>query len=176
MNGGRQRAHRADGSDVEDDSLPLPDHLFVDRLGDGKQTVDVGVNHFVPGAIGRGGEVVAAIDGRVVDEDVDAAPLLDQFARQSSSCPTRSITETLALNARRPCAFDLLTHLGGEVVARVVAESHIGAFARKNLANCRTNATRSAGYERALSFKQKTHLAMFLLKNSTGASVYLRAD
>ena len=59
---------------------------------------------------------------------------------------------------------DFLTDLGGEVFARVLAESDIRAFARKNFANRRTDTTRSAGYERTLSLKQKTHRRLFLLK------------
>jgi hypothetical protein len=51
-----------------------------------------------------------------------------------------------------------LTDLGGEVIARVVAKSHVSALAREYFANRRTYATRSSGYERALSLKQKTHL------------------
>ena len=60
-----------------------------------------------------------------------------------------------------PISFDLLDHLGRKVVARVVAESHVRTFARKHIADCRTNATRSSSDERLLSLKQKTHLAMW---------------
>ena len=77
----RQRAHRADGSDVENHSLPLPDHLLVYRLRYGEQTVDVCVDHFVPRAIGGSSEVVATVDGGVVDENVDPAPLFDELSR-----------------------------------------------------------------------------------------------
>ena len=159
----RQGAHRADRSDVENDSLSLPDHLFVDRFGDGKETTDVGVNHFVPGAIGRGREVVAAIDGRVVDENVDAAPLLDQFACHLLHAKTID-NRNFGAERSSSVSLNLLNRLGGEIVTGVVTESDVGTFASKHLANCRTDAARSTGYERALSFKQKTHLAMFLLK------------
>jgi len=71
---------------------------------------------------------------------------------------------------------DFLTNLGGEVVARVVAESHIRAFARKYFANRRTDATRSAGYERTLSLKQKTHRRLFLLKLDGAKVQYRGAD
>ena len=81
MNRSRQRSHGADGSDVEDASLPLPDHLFVDRFGYCEETADVCINHFVPGAVGGGSEIIAAIDRRVVDQNIDAAPLLDDLAR-----------------------------------------------------------------------------------------------
>jgi len=62
--------------------------------------------------------------------------------------------------------FDLLTYVGSEIITRIVAERHVGALARKDFANCRTYATRSAGYERALSLKQQTHLAICLLKQN----------
>src|SRR5688500_15464164 len=74
--------------------------------------------------------------------------------------PTRSTTDTFALNARR-LGFDLADHLGGKVVARVIAESHICPLAGKHLAHCRTNATRSSSDERLLSLKQKTHSVIF---------------
>ena len=95
MNRGRQRAQGADGSDVEDASLPLANHLFVDRLGDGEEAAHVRIDDFVPGAVGGGGKVIAAIDGRVVDEDIDAAPRLRRVRAPAASCPSRSVTETL---------------------------------------------------------------------------------
>ncbi len=85
MNCRRQGPHSADGSDVENASLSLPDHLLVNRLGDGEKTVDIRVDHFVPRAVGRSGKVIAAIDGSVIDQNIDAAPLLHQFARQAFS-------------------------------------------------------------------------------------------
>src|SRR5262245_18034447 len=161
MNGGRQRAHRADGRDVENHSLSLPDHLFVHRLGHRKQTVDVRVNHFVPGAVGRGREVVAAVDGGVVDENIDAAPFLDQLSRQLLHAD--AIDDRYLRTERAPAVtLDLAGHVGGEVVARVVAKSHVGPFARKYVTNCRTYTSRSSGDERPLSLKQKTHSVTFL--------------
>ena len=62
-----------------------------------------------------------------------------------------------------PVSLNLLVHLGGEIVTRVVTESDVGAFARKHFAHGGADATRSAGYERALSLKQETHSATFLL-------------
>jgi hypothetical protein len=59
---------------------------------------------------------------------------------------------------------DFLTHLGGEILTRVVTERHIGALACEYFADCRTYASRSTGNERALSLKQQTHLAIFLLE------------
>ena len=58
-------------------------------------------------------------------------------------------------------SFDLAVHFERQVIARVVTESHIRAFAGEYLAHCRTNATRSSSDERPLSLKQETHLAMF---------------
>src|SRR6185369_9728909 len=163
MYGRRQCAHRADRSDVEDGSLPLPDHLFVDRLRYGKEAIDVRVDHFVPGAVGGGGEVVAAIDGRIVDEDVNPAPLLDQLARQFLHAHAID-NRDLGIERLAAVALDLFARRGSQIVTRVVTERDICAFARKDFANGRTDATRSAGYERALSLKQQTHLAMFLLE------------
>src|SRR5262245_41476119 len=150
MNCGRKGAHRPDGSDVEDDSLALPDHLFVDRLGNGKQTVNIRVNHFIPRAVRGGGEVVAAIDGGVVDENIDTAPLFDELAREflHAHAVDHGHFRVERLTA---VGFDLLTHFGGEVITRVVAKRHIGAFTRKNLANRRTYTARSTGYERTFS-------------------------
>src|SRR6185295_8478944 len=51
-------------------------------------------------------------------------------------------------------------------------EGDVSALTRKNIADGRTNSTRSTGNERAFSLKQKAHLAMFLLKLRTGASLY----
>ncbi len=60
----------------------LPNHLLVHRLSNGEQAADIGADDFVPGAISRGREIIAAIDGRIVDEDIYAAPILHQLARQ----------------------------------------------------------------------------------------------
>ena len=82
MNCRRQRTQGADGSDVEDTSRAFADHLSIDRLRHGKQTVDIRVNDLVPGTVSGSCEVVAAVDRRIVDENVDAAPLLDELARE----------------------------------------------------------------------------------------------
>ena len=163
MDGGRQRAHRTNRRDVEDDSFSLANHLLVNRFGNREETVDVRVNHFVPRAIRGGGEVVAAIDRRVVDENVDAAPLLNQFARHlfhADAIDDRDFRIKRAVAV----SFDLAAHFAGEIVACVVTESDVGALARKNIAHGRTDATRSTGNERAFSLKQKAHVAMCLLK------------
>ena len=167
MHGCRQRSHCANRGDVEDHSAPLPDHLFVDRLRHGKQTVNIRVNHFVPCAIGRGGEVVAAIDGRVIDENVDAAPLLDHLAGQFLHAHAIDHRD-FGIERLASVGLNLLTHFGGEIFTRVVTEGDIGALACEYFADCRTDATRSTGYERALSLKQQTHLAMFLLEFEWG--------
>jgi hypothetical protein len=59
--------------------------------------------------------------------------------------------------------FDLLVNFGREIVSRAVVKSDVGALTREDFAHGRTDTARSSGYERALSLKQKTHLAMFLL-------------
>src|SRR5215203_2857922 len=154
MNRRRQRSHCADRGDIENDSLALPDHLFVNRFGDRKQAVDVSMNYFVPGAISCCSEVVAAVDGGVVHENVDPTPLLHQFARQLLHADAVDDGD-LRVESLATIGFNLLGHLGGEIVTRVVAKGHIRALAGKNVANRSTDATRSTGDERALSLKQK---------------------
>ncbi len=50
-------------------------------------------------------------------------------------------------------SLDLLLYFFGEIVSGVVVERNVRAFASKNLAECGAYPTRSAGYERTLSFK-----------------------
>ena len=69
----RQRAHRANRSNVQNLALALADHLFVDRLGDGKQTAYVCANYFIPGFISRGGEIIAAIYRGIVYQNIESA-------------------------------------------------------------------------------------------------------
>src|SRR5918912_714996 len=83
VHGGRERTDCADGSDVEDRAFALAQHLFVDRLGDGEEAVDVRVYDVIPRAVGGGGEVVRLVDGGVVDEHVHAAPLFDELAHDA---------------------------------------------------------------------------------------------
>ncbi len=152
VDGGRQRAHGANRSDVQDLSFALPDHLFVDGLGHCKQAADVRANHFVPRAVGGGGKVVAAIDGGIVDQDIDATPFSDEFPGQMFHAETISDGY---FERVRPAAvrFDFLPHFVRQVVARTIIERHVGAFARKHLAQRRADAARAAGYERPLSFE-----------------------
>src|SRR5258708_30318631 len=69
---GWERAHGADRSNVQDLSFALPDHLLVHRLGDSEQAADIDADYFVPGTIGCSSEIISAIDGRVVYQDIDA--------------------------------------------------------------------------------------------------------
>src|SRR5262249_51513716 len=82
MNGRGQRANCPNRSDVEDAACALAYHLFVNRLGDREQTAYVRVDDLIPGLVRRGRKVVTTIDRRVVDQNVYAAPFLDQLARQ----------------------------------------------------------------------------------------------
>src|SRR5437667_3820170 len=82
MDRGRQRANRADRSDVENASFALADHLFVDGFRYREQTAHIGIDDFVPSAIGGGSKIITAIDRCIVDENVDATPRLDQLSRQ----------------------------------------------------------------------------------------------
>jgi hypothetical protein len=49
--------------------------------------------------------------------------------------------------------FDLLSNFVGEIVARVVVEGHVGAFAREYFAKRCPDAPRSTGYKGPLSFE-----------------------
>ena len=152
MHRGGQRPDRADRSDVEDTSRALPDHLFVHRFGNGKQTSDVGADHFVPRAVGRGGKVIAAIDRGIVDQNIDAAPFRHQLAGEvlhAEAIRHRHFERTRAPAQR----FDFSPYLIGQVVARSVIERHVGAFTRKHFAKRRTNATGAAGNECPFSFE-----------------------
>src|SRR6266849_5618247 len=51
VDGSGQRPHRANGSDIEDASLPLPNHLLVDGLRYCEETSDIRVDYLVPGAV-----------------------------------------------------------------------------------------------------------------------------
>jgi hypothetical protein len=73
----RQSANGANGSDVEDASLPLPDHLFIDWFCDREKAAYVRIDDLVPGPIRGGREVIATIDGRVVNQDVNSLPPFD---------------------------------------------------------------------------------------------------
>src|ERR1051325_11541256 len=79
---GRQGPHRTNRSYIENLTVPLPDHLLVDWLSHGEQAAHVRINHLIPRAIGGGGKIVAAIDGGIVDQDIDPAPFVDQIAGQ----------------------------------------------------------------------------------------------
>src|SRR6185295_5570502 len=76
----RQGPHRADGSNIQNTSLPLANHLLVNRFGDCEETANVSIDNFVPGAVGGGREVVAAINGSIVDQNIYPAPLLHNLA------------------------------------------------------------------------------------------------
>src|ERR1043165_2211630 len=157
VDGRGERADGPDGGDVEDGAFALADHLLVDGLGDGEEAVDVGVDDIVPSAVGRGGEVVAAVDGGVVDEDVDAAPLSDQLARHVLEAD--AVGDGDFVGVRAPSVpFDLLLRLLGEVIARVEVEGHVRALAREKLADGRADAARPARDERALPFEKKAHV------------------
>jgi hypothetical protein len=57
--------------------------------------------------------------------------------------------------------FNALAHFLSKIVPAVVTKGDVRAFTGKNLTKCSTNSSRSATYERALSFKQKTHQRFF---------------
>src|SRR5581483_391194 len=152
MNCRRQRANRADGSNVEDAAGALPDHLLVDRFGYREETPDVRADYFIPRTIGCRRKIIAAINGCVINEDVDAAPFLDQFAGQmlkAESVCDRNLERAGASSQRLDDAFDFIR----EIVSRVIVERDIRAFARKHLTKRGANAARAAGDECAFSFE-----------------------
>jgi len=51
-------------------------------------------------------------------------------------------------------AFNLGYDTAGQIISRVVVESYVGTFARKNIAKRCANTARTTGYERALTFEQ----------------------
>src|SRR5215831_17922490 len=112
---GRQRAQSANRSDVENLSLSLSNHLLVNRLGDGKQTAYVRVDYFVPGTVGGRRKVVAAINRRVVHQNVEAAPVMDELASQVLHAVTIGYGdfESSSPTTQR---FNLLTHSSRQVV------------------------------------------------------------
>src|ERR1051326_511605 len=79
---GWQRTDSSDGSYVKNCALALPNHLLVNRLSHRKKPVHVCIYYFIPGAIGRGGEIITAIDCGVVDQNVDPAPFVHQLSSQ----------------------------------------------------------------------------------------------
>jgi hypothetical protein len=89
-------------------------------------------------------------------------PLLHQLARELLH-PDAIHNGDLRVKSAAAVSFDLGGHRLREIVTRIVTKSHVGSFARKNVANGRTDSPRSSGYERAFSLKQQTHLAFFLL-------------
>src|ERR1700749_2010579 len=152
-----ESAYRADRGDVENRALALPNHLLVDGLRDGEEAVDVRVDYLVPRAVGRGGEVVAAVDCGVVDEDVYAAPLLHHLARHVLEADAIRDGNFEGVRAAAVCLYFALRLLR-ELVARVVVEGHVSAFAREDFAEGRAYSARPAGDEGALPFQKKTQL------------------
>src|SRR3982751_3270719 len=76
----RQRTDRTDRSDIENRARALADHLFIKRLGNGEQAVDVSVDHPIPGFIRRCREIVGLIYGGIIYQDIDSAPLTKDLA------------------------------------------------------------------------------------------------
>src|SRR6185436_1033799 len=133
--------------------LSLPDHLLVDRFCDREEATDVGIDHLVPRAISSSSKVIAAVDGRVIHENIDPAPLLHDLTRdsfQSEPVSNRNF-ETEGASA---VSLNLGPNGLSEIVATVIVENYVCAFPRENLANRGANPAGSSAYERALSFKQ----------------------
>src|SRR5205085_11470421 len=145
------------GSDVEDHPIALSYHLFVDRLGNGEEAVDVRVDDFIPRAIRSRCEIVASINRGVVDQNIYPAPFFDQFSRDSFHAQAVGYRNLEAVSTTTVCG-DFSFNLFCQIFARVEAEGHVCALAREDLADCATNAACAARDERTLAFKQKTQL------------------
>jgi hypothetical protein len=131
----------------------LPDHLFVNWFSDSKEAADVSVDYFIPGTVGRSSKVIATIDGRIVYQNVDTAPLLNNLARQFFQ--TKPIGDG-NFEAQRSAlkGFDFRNDFRGQIVAAVVIKGDVGAFACEDFAERSANSARSSGYECALPFQQ----------------------
>jgi len=79
----------------------LPDHLFVNRFGGREETANI-VSIIRPRRDQWSWQIIPSIDGRVVDENIYAAPVLTR-SRVKCFMPKRSTIETLNDFARRPC-------------------------------------------------------------------------
>jgi hypothetical protein len=171
MHGGRERTNSADRGDIENCTLALANHLFVDRLRHGEEAADVCVDHFVPRAVGGRRKIIAPVDRRVVDENIDAAPFLDELARQTLHPEPIRHGDFEAVGAAA-VRLDLLRYFFGEVFARVIAEGHVRALAGEDLAHRRADAARAPGDKGSFPFQQQTQLgrspkkpASFLLES-----------
>ena len=131
----------------------MANHLLVNRLCHSEETTHVGIDYLVPCPISCGREIIAAVDGRIVNQNVDPAPLLHNFS--SHSFQAQSIRDRNFETNRTPLmSFDFRDGCRSEIVSTVEVESDIGAFPRKNFADSCANAAGSSGYERALTFEQ----------------------
>lgn len=176
MHGGRQRADSAYGSDVEDCPFALANHLLVDGFGDGEKTVDVRVDDLVPGAVCGRGKVIAAIDGRVVDENIYAAPLFYELACQALHADAIRDGDFEGMCAS-PVSLNFPYSLFGQIVSDVIVEGYVRALACEDVAERRTDAARAARNESSFPLKQKTQVIVLLQKgpprtDAAGAIVF----
>src|SRR5947209_17180601 len=77
MNAGRQRTQSADRADVQDLAGSLTHPLLKDRLGDVEKPINIRINDAIPCPLGHGYKTVAAIDRRVVDQNIDATEFVN---------------------------------------------------------------------------------------------------
>ena len=82
------------------------------------------MDDFIPRPVGRGREVVAAVDRSVVDEDVDSAPLFDEFSRHLLHANAIDYGD-FGIKCAASMSLDLTIHFLGEVVARIVTKSSL---------------------------------------------------
>src|SRR5262245_47668939 len=147
----RQGAYGADAGQVQNLAGALAHHELEDRLGGVEQTVDVGVDYFVPGALGHRCEVVAPVDGRVVDQNVNATELFVNLAGHLDH--SRSVGDRYFERERAaPHGFNLFDGGRGAFIADVEIGRDVGPFAREDFTQRAPDAARTACNNRFLSF------------------------
>src|SRR5215204_4018228 len=139
----RKTTNRTDRRDVKNGTDPFTDHLFVERLCNGEQAVDICVDNPVPALVGGRRKIVALIYRRVIYKHVDRAPSVEDLAGDVLHSKTVG-NRNLERKGLAAMSFDFLLNFFGQGVARMVVESDVGAFACKDLAYRGTDTARSA--------------------------------
>ena len=136
------------GTDGDDASGFLRDHLLGGEVGDSVNTFEVDAQHVVPFALGEifDGSVFDVPDAGVGDEDVELAETLNGIADEALGVGHAGEVGLERFDARAVLASFLLDLTGG-VAALVVAEDNVSAGLREELHRCGANAARAAGDE-----------------------------
>ena len=116
--------------DVDDRSRLLRDHLRTDRLHPQPDADLVDVDHPAVGLLGHLGQRLVAKDGRVVDQHVEPAMLLDDLGHQG--VPGRLVADVEVVVARRVA--DPGRGLGALAV-QDIGDDHLRASAANSVAS-----------------------------------------